>query len=256
MKAFIVDDETDSREIIKLLLNSNFPKIQIVGEAATIQDGIDFLNHNTIDLLFLDIQLNGSSGFDLLRHVVNVNFDIIYITAYNQFAIEAIKNHALDYLLKPIDDDEFIEAVQKATTSTKNLIQQQLNTLIANIPNQPHPAAMASQNQLSLNKIVLLVGNTYELISIENIIRLKSDNNYTEFHLSDKRKIIASKPLKFYEEKLPNFKFIRVHQSHLVNTDFIKQLEKGKYALLTLTDGSKIEISQSRKEELFKILGL
>lgn len=256
MKAFIIDDETDSREIIKLLLNSKFPKIQIVGEAATIQDGIDFLNHNTIDLLFLDIQLNGSSGFDLLRHVIDINFDIIFITAYNQFAIEAIKNNALDYLLKPIDDDEFIEAVQKATTTSKNLLRHQLNSLFANIPSQQHPAIVVSQNQLSLNKIVLLVGNTYELINIENIIRLKSDNNYTEFHLSDKRKIIASKPLKFYEEKLPASKFIRVHQSHLVNSDFIKQLEKGKYALLTLTDGSKIEISQSRKEELFKLLGI
>ena len=256
MKVFIIDDESDSREIIKLLLQTKFPKIQIVGEASTIQEGVEYLNQNKIDLLFLDIQLNGATGFDLLRHVRDVDFDVIFVTAYNQFAIEAIKNKALDYLLKPIDDEEFFEAVQKAISTKRNLLQQQLDSLLANIPSQHHPAMMLAQNQLSLNKIVLLVGNTYELIGVDTIIRLKSDNNYTEFYLSNNRKIIASKPLKFYEEKLPASKFIRVHQSHLVNMDYIKQLEKGKYALLTLTDGSKIEISQSRKEDLFKLLGL
>lgn len=256
MKAYIIDDETDSREIIQLLLKTKFPKIQIAGEAGTVQEGIDFLNQNTIDLLFLDIQLNGATGFELLHHIKEVDFDVIFVTAYNQFAIEAIKNNALDYILKPIDDDEFVEAVQRATTSKKNLLKRQFNTLLANIPTHQHSEMLVSQNQLSMNKIVLLVGNTYELINVENIIRLKSDNNYTEFYLSSNRKIIASKPLKFYEDKLPASKFIRVHQSHLVNADYIKQLEKGKYALLTLSDGSKIEISQSRKDELFKLLGL
>lgn len=256
MKVFIIDDESDSREIIKLLLHTKFPKIEVVGEASTIQEGVSFLNHNRIDLLFLDVQLNGATGFDLLRHVNQVDFDVIFVTAYHQYAIEAIKNNALDYLLKPIDDDEFIEAVQKAISTKKNLLKEQINTLFANVPVQQYPATGIPQNQLSLNKIVLLVGNTYELINMESIIRLKSDNNYTEFYLTNNRKIITSKPLKYYEEKLTAPRFIRVHQSHMVNTEYIKQLEKGKYALLTLTDGSKIEISQSRKEELFKLLGL
>jgi two-component system LytT family response regulator len=255
MKAFIIDDETDSREIIKFLLKSKFPQIDVVGEAATMQDGIDFLNHHTIDILFLDIQLNGATGFDLLRCIHPIHFDIIFITAYNQFAIEAIKNNALDYLLKPIDREEFNDAVQKATLKKNNFLQQQLNALLANIPSQGNPALMIPQNHLSFSKIVLLVGNVYELIGLEHIIRLKSDNNYTEFFIDDKRKIIASKPLKYYEDMLPPSKFARVHQSHLVNIDFIKQLEKGKHAFLTLIDGSHIEISQSRKEELFKLLG-
>jgi two-component system, LytTR family, response regulator len=256
MKVFIVDDETDSREIIKLLISSKFPQIEIIGEAATLQDGIEFLNHNAIDLLFLDIQLNGATGFDLLHSINNIQFDIIFITAYNQFAIEAIKSNALDYLLKPIDREEFNEAVQKALLKKNTILQQQLNALLASIPTQTHPAKMMAHNALTTNKMVLLVNNVYELIDLDNIIRLKSDNNYTEFYLADKRKIIASKPLKYYEEMMPNTKFVRAHQSHLVNLNAIKQLEKGKYALLTLTDGSQIEISQSRKEELFKLLGL
>lgn len=258
MKAFILDDEKDSREIVKILLSQKFKEIEIVGEASNINDALNFLNQNEIDLLFLDIQLGTGTGFDLLQGLNQINFDIIFITAYNQYAIEAIKSNALDYLLKPINREEFNEAVVKAISNKNKNLNQMVNSLLKMMPSVNNPAILqpSIDKKSNANKLVLLVGNVYELFSFDEIVRLKSDNNYTEFFISDKRKIIASKPLKFYEEILPSDVFLRVHQSHLVNINFIKQVEKGKYSHLILSDGSSVEISLSRKEELFKMLGV
>lgn len=258
MKAYIIDDEKDSREIVKILLNQKFNEIEIVGEASTVKEAIDFLNQNEIDLLFLDIQLNGDTGFDILHALNSIRFDIIFITAYNQYAIDAIKSNALDYLLKPINREEFNQAVEKAVAKGNKNINNVLESLLKMIPTTNNPAIINPEQEKKnqFNKIVLLVGNVYELFSFESIVRLKSDNNYTEFYIADKRKIITSKPLKYYEELLPTDLFLRVHQSHLVNINFIKQVEKGKYSHLILSDGTSVEISISRKEELFMILGV
>ena len=258
MKAFIVDDEKDSREIVKILLNQKFTEIEIVGEASNINEALLYLNQHEIDLLFLDIQLGTGTGFDILQGLNQINFEVIFITAYNQYAIDAIKSNALDYLLKPINRDEFNEAVQKAITHKNKNLNQMVDSLLKMMPNSSNPAVIqqSSDKKSITNKIVLLVGTVYELFSFDEIIRLKSDNNYTEFYISDKRKIITSKPLKYYEEILPSDIFLRVHQSHLVNFNYIKQVEKGKYSHLILTDGCSVEISLSRKEELFKMLGV
>ena len=258
MKAFIVDDEKDSREIVKILLNQKFTEIEIVGEASNINEALLYLNQHEIDLLFLDIQLGTGTGFDILQGLNQINFEVIFITAYNQYAIDAIKSNALDYLLKPINRDEFNEAVQKAITHKNKNLNQMVDSLLKMMPNSSNPAVIqqSSDKKSITNKIVLLVGTVYELFSFDEIIRLKSDNNYTEFYISDKRKIITSKPLKYYEEILPSDIFLRVHQSHLVNFNYIKQVEKGKYSHLILSDGSSVEISLSRKEELFKMLGV
>jgi two-component system LytT family response regulator len=256
MKAYIVDDESDSRELIKFLLKSKFPQIQIVGESPTVMDSIEFLKKNTIDVLFLDIHLDGATGFEVLQNIEINNINIIFITAYSQFAIEAIKNNALDYILKPIDREEFDEAVQKAILKKNENLKKQLNELLTNSAQLDRKEENSKTRSVKLNKIVLLVGNKYELVDFDNIIRLKSDNNYTMFFLKDNRNILTSKPLKYYEELLPENKFVRTHQSHLVNVDYIKEFEKGKHAVLTMFDGSSIEVSNARKEEIFRLLGI
>lgn len=256
MKAFIVDDEIDCREIVRMLLNIQFPQIKVIHEASNINDAVDFLNNNRIDLLFLDIQLNEGTGFDILRKIDNIDFDIIFITAFNQFAIEAIRNNALDYLLKPIDRDEFNSAIQKAISKNIKREKSQLEGLLNEIPAINEPGVLRKEDTKENQKIVLLVGNVYELIELKTIIRCKSDSNYTEFYLLDNRKIVVSKGLKYFEEILTQFDFIRVHQSHIVNLEYVKSVEKGKYSYIHLKDGTAVEISLSRKLELFKRLGV
>jgi two-component system, LytTR family, response regulator len=241
----IVDDEELSRiNILKMIEHSGMD-LDILAEAETGKQAIQLINELKPQIVFLDIEMPYGNGFDVLKQVEKRNFEVIFITAYEQYALKAIKESALDYLVKPVSKDELINAVKRAIESIKENIHKEANY---------NHLLKSDDNQLGDKKIMILVGNVYELIELKNIVRCKADNNYTEFYLVDGRKLLVSKTLKYYEDLLQEYNFCRVHQSHLVNIAFIKQLEKGKFSHLTMKDGTSIELSQAKKDELYQKL--
>lgn len=244
----IADDELFSRENIKMMLEEVGAAITILGEAKNGREAIQLINEQQPELVFLDVEMPLGDGFDVLQQVNNRNFELIFVTAYEHFALKAIKESAVDYIVKPIDKTEFskafgraIKAIQKKVTHTN--YEYLLENVKTGVPSP-------------VSKVALLVGSVYELVPVELIIRCKSDSNYTEFYLTDKRKLVVSKGLKFYDELLSESGFVRVHQSHLINLHFIQQVEKGKHPQLILTDGTCVEVSLARKAALFTQLGL
>jgi len=243
MKVFIVDDEPDSRGIIASLIKTHFPTIQIVGEADNIKDAIGFLNSHSINLLFLDIQLQNGTGFDILNALDSIDFDTIFITAFDQYAIEAIKNNAQDYILKPIDREEFNTSVEKALNKQTGKNQQQLQQLLQQL---------ASWNEKG--RLRLPTQNGFKMVEVEQIIRLEADSNYTQFILDQKPPMLVSKTMKSFEELLLQYHFIRIHHSHLVNVRFISEYIKGRGGEVILKNGDRLSVSEGRKAELLRVL--
>lgn len=177
------------------------------------------------------------SGFDLLEKTNSINFEIIFVTAYDQFALRAIKFSALDYLLKPVDPQQLMDAIQKLEDQKSNIdsISQKINTLL--------------RNKNGFERISLPTFEGFKFINIKNIIRCEADNNYTHFYLNSGEKILVTKTLKEFDEILSGVEFIRIHQSHLVNTKFVDRYIKDDGGYIVMTDGSEVEVSRRRKEE-------
>jgi len=239
IKTIIIEDEVNVREALKKMLHIIEPTIKIIAETAFVSDAVNLIKTLKPELVFLDIKLEDGTGFDILKNLDKFNFKIIFTTAYNQYAIKAFKYSAVDYLLKPIDPNELQEAIQKAIQNIKNKKEHQelLQVLQENNTNKP-------------NKIVLKTTEQYHIISINNIIRLEANGAYTNFITTDE-KIIVSKNLKFYQDILNTSKFIRSHQSHLINTAFIKAI-KNKNIIMSNHD--IIPIATRKQSAIIKIL--
>lgn len=241
----VIDDEELSRINIKKMIEKLGVDLKVIGEAENGKQAVQLINDLKPQIVFLDIEMPFGNGFDVLSQVENRNFEVVFITAYEQFAIQAIKENAIDYLVKPITKEDLLNAIHRAFDSIDHNLKKEENYLqLVNSIN------LKNENK----KIMILVGSVYELIELKSVIRCKADNNYTEFHLEDGRKLLVSKTLKYYEDLLKDYNFCRVHQSHLVNIAYIKQLEKGKFSHLTMKDGTSIELSQAKKEELYQRL--
>lgn len=245
LTAVIVEDEKRSRESLKGLLSLYCKNISVVAEADGVQSGIDALRKNNPDILFLDIQMPDGSGFKLLESIGNINFSIIFTTAYDQFAIKAIKFSAIDYLLKPIFPDDLIEAVKKAEKSilTKKT-QQNVEVLLENFrkPESEPP------------KIVLSTAERINVVKVKDIIRCESDNYYTNYFFIDGKQLLVSKTLKENEELLSDYNFIRPHKSHLINVIYIKSYNKHDGGSIVMTDGSVVPVSRRKKEKILEII--
>jgi len=244
IKALIIDDEQHCIDrLVKLLIPSHEEIVHVIGSAASVEDGIKKIALLNPDLVFLDVQLEDKTGFDLLKSIPEIKFEIIFTTAYEKFAIQAIKFSALDYLLKPIDADELNLALLKLLNeNSRRSTTKKIDILLQNIQvNNPNP-----------QKIIVPTINGFEFIDIENIIRCQSEINYTTIFLRDKQKLVVAKTLKEFEELLTDHQFFRVHNSHLINMLFIKSYHKGKGGSVKLTDGTEIEVSSRRKEEFLK----
>ncbi|MDI1356411.1 MAG: LytTR family DNA-binding domain-containing protein [bacterium] len=239
IKTLIIEDEQKSRDVLAAIIQKTCPDLRIVGLANNVKEGVTMIKELHPDLVFLDISMPDGSGFDLLEQVPNEKFELIFATASDQHAIRAIKYSACDYLLKPIDADELKVAVEKVIKK-KNAIpnMENLQFLI-------HQLKRADEN---FQKITLPTGNAYEIVNVKDIVRCEADGSYTNFYLSDKRKLMISAGLKHYEELLPESDFIRVHHHHLINMNHVVRFlkEDGGYAVMS--DGSKIEISRRKKE--------
>jgi two-component system, LytTR family, response regulator len=244
IKAIIIDDEPYCCDVLSTLLERNCPEVSIQAICHSAEEAMAALAANQVQLVFLDIEMPHINGFQMLERIPNINFDLIFTTSYDQYAIKAIKFSALDYLLKPIDREELQVAVRKAIQRLQHPLPQQLEILLQKLYHPPTP----------VNRIALPTMEGLQLIPIDTIISCASSSNYTILSLKDKQKLTVSRTLKEIEEMLEDFLFMRVHHSYLVNMNEIRKYIKGEGGNLIMSDGSAIDVSRSKKEQLLKKL--
>jgi len=240
INAVIIDDEKNNIDNLKGLLLMHCPEVKVVAEALNAEEGADKIAHYEPDLIFLDIQMPGKNGFEMLQSLSNHDFEIIFVTAFDQYGIQAIKFSAIDYLLKPVNIEELKTAVAKVIEKYKkeneNLRLENLLELLQNRqPKTQHRLALATAKET-------------RFVNTEEIIRCESSNAYTSFYLTGGQKIIVSKPIFEYEELLKDYGFIRCHQSHLVNKLKVKSWIRKDGDHLLMEDNSQIPVSRNKKE--------
>lgn len=245
INGIIIDDELNNIENLKSLLHKYCHEITVVASATNADDGVVLVEKHKPDLIFLDIQMPDKSGFDMLKMFTQINFEIIFITAYDQYGIQAIKFSALDYLLKPLDINELKIAVQKAKDKIES---KQKNLSIENLLEYIKKEKNGSQ------KLALPTLTETRYVEVGDIIHCVASDNYTTFYLHNNEKILVCKTLKEFAELLKPYNFIRTHQSHLVNAHFVKSLLKEDGGSLLLTDLTKIPISRQNKENVKAML--
>jgi two-component system LytT family response regulator len=244
--ATIVDDEADCCEALVMLLERYCPEVKVLDICYSAETAIQSIKEHEPQILFLDIEMPFMNGFEMLERLGTINFELVFTTSYDQYAIRAIRFSALDYLLKPVDRDELQKAVQKAAQRNKPPVPLQLDLLLQKLRNPTIP----------VNKIAIPTMEGFQLLAVECIINCESQGNYTHLLLKDRRKIIASRNLKEIEDLLEGYPFIRVHHSHVVNINQVEKYIKGEGGYLIMSDGSSINVSRSRKELLLKKLSL
>lgn len=244
IKTIIIDDEIKARETIGSMLATYCSDVKIIDSAASVKEGVKAIEKNKPDLVFLDIKMGDGTGFDLLKKLKEVNFFLVFITAFEEFAIRAIKFSALDYILKPLDPDELVNAVEKAKHALeKEHVSTRLDALYENL----------EMLNTQTKKIVLKTTNNVHIVNVTEIIRCESEKNYTHFFTVEQEKITVSKTLKEFSELLTEFNFYRVHQSHLVNLAHVKRYEKKEGGHLVMDDNSIVPVSFRKKEDLMKV---
>ena len=244
IRCVIVEDEEMARKVLKSLLAQYCPDVMVCAEADDITSGQEMIEAFRPDLVFLDIEMPGGSGFKLLNNIKDVDFEVVFITAYEQFAIKAIRHDALDYLLKPVDPKELVAAVDKVKDAKyKKTIKKQYDSLLKNI----------DPDQLVVKKISISTSDKIHLIEVDNIIRCESDNYYTIIYFKDGTNLLVSKTLKEMEQKLEEYDFVRTHKSHLVNMRCIMNFIKDEMMVL-LTDGVKVPVSKRKKEKILEVI--
>lgn len=244
INAIIIDDERHSCDALKMLLDKCCKDVQVVAVCYSAEEGIKKINELKPQLIFLDIEMPHMNGFQMLEQLHSIDFEIIFTTSYDQYAITAFKFSALDYLLKPIDREELQKAVEKVSRKISPPVSQQLEILLQKI-NQP---------AITIQRIALPTMQGLEFVPVDSIISCSSSNNYTEFFLGDKKKLLVSRTLKEVEDMLADHSFLRVHNSHVVNLNAITRYVKGEGGYLVMTDGSTVDVSRSRKELLMQKL--
>jgi len=236
LKAIIVDDEETSREILQNYLKKYCPDLEVCGEASNVDEALILIRNNDLDLVFLDVEMPYGNAFDLLDKVGDRQFETVFVTAYNQYAIDALNAHASYYLLKPISIEKLIEAVDYVSE-----IKEKENNL--------HNTVLQPVNSQVSGKITIPMQNGFEVLQMEDILYCQADDNYTRIFLKDSKKLV-SKTLKYFEELLSENGFARVHKSYLVNVNAITEYKKGKGGSIVLSSGKEIMVSPSRKKEL------
>lgn len=243
--AIIIDDEQHGVDRVEKLLEPYGDSIALISHFSTVDSGIKGIKTLNPDVVFLDVQIHDKTGFDVLKAVDHHTFEVIFTTAFETFAVQAFKFSAVDYLLKPIDEDDFKLAINKLNSKIEAKdFSKKVNALLSNISK--------SDGQ---KKITIPTIDGLEFLEVSNIIRCEADVNYTTIFTNDSKKIMVSKTLKSFEALLVNCNFFRVHNSHLINLDYIKKYTKGKGGYVTLADNSTIEVSTRRKDDFLKAIG-
>lgn len=241
MRTLIIDDENECRRATRLIAEKYCPDLQIVGEADGVASGVTAINELQPDLVLLDIQMQDGTGFDLIKNYETIPFKIIFITSFDQYALQAFQLSALDYLLKPIEPELLIKAVHKAHTyDVRHTIKQQVEIQLGTLQ--------------SKQRIALPTLEGLEIFNIDDIMYCESDSNYTMFYLKNNSKFMVSKTLKEYEDILPNKNFIRIHKSYIINLLFVTKYIKGDGGDVILSNGVCLPVARLRKEKLLEKL--
>ncbi len=237
--AVIIDDEPDAVDFIASIIAEYCEDLEVCGKANNVKEGVAVIQDLKPDLVFLDVEMPNGTGFDLLTHFPDKSFDVIFITAFNHYAIQAIKFSAVDYILKPINITEFIEAVKKVVTkrSEKSSMKNENFEILLENLRTSHPTRM-----------VIPTSDGREYLNPKDIIRIEADRSYSWFFLADKRKILVSKHLKEFQDLLNDRNFFRPHNSHLINLEFVKKFVRHDGGYIEMTDGAQIPISRNRKD--------
>ncbi|HRH33417.1 MAG TPA: LytTR family DNA-binding domain-containing protein [Catalimonadaceae bacterium] len=241
----LVDDEAKGRQYMRQLCDKYCPQIKIIGEAANASEAIELFDNQKPDLVFLDIEMPGMTGIEMLRQMQEIPFEVIFVTAFNRYAVEAFRLGAVDYLLKPAIPSDLQQAVERAE---KNLIQK--------TPDRPHIKVLSQTYGQALTKVTIPTLNGFEFIDFTEILFLESDNNYTTLHLTNGKKVVASKGLGEFEEILENYRFFRIHKSYLINLAHIRKYIKGDGGTVVMENGTEIDVSRRRKEEFLAAMKL
>ncbi len=236
LNAIIVEDEETSREILRNYISKYCPSVNVIGEAGGIEEGLVLIRNNSLDLVFLDVEMPYGNAFDLLDKVGDREFETVFVTAYDHYAIEALNAHASYYLLKPISIDELIKAVDYVTN-----IKQKEDSLQDQVLEPVHTQVTG--------KITIPLQNGFEVLAIEDILYCQADDNYTHIYVNDKKKLV-SKTLKYFDEILSPKGFARIHKSYLVNVNAITEYKKGKGGSVKLKNGKELMVSASKKSDL------
>ncbi|MCD4682403.1 MAG: LytTR family DNA-binding domain-containing protein [Bacteroidales bacterium] len=243
LRTIIIDDEAHMRQTLEKLVKQFCPNIKLVATADGVKTGVEAIKKYNPDLILLDIKMNDGTGFDLLKQLEPVDFKVIFITAYNQYAIKAFKFSALDYLLKPVDPDELAEAVNRAEQLVLKELHKQLGVLANN---------MQTENS-SLKKIILKTFDNIHLVKIQDIIYCKSEGSYTVIYISGGKKIMVSNTLKDYDEILSEYGFFRSHKSYLINLIHIDRFEKADGGTIVLNNEIKLPVASRKKDQLLEM---
>ena len=243
MKVAIIDDESNGRNIIRQYISLYCQDVEVIGEADSVKSGVKLLSKQTPDVVFLDIQMQDGTGFNMLELLPQRTFKVIFVTSFDQFALKAIKYSAADYLLKPVDPDAFVEAVEKVRADITQLAAPRdirIEELLTNIN--------------SFAKIGLPTNDGIQFVKVDDIVRCEADGAYTLVIMDGGTRIMVSKNLKVYEELFSDRKFLRVHKSHLINTRYIDKYINGDGGSVVMADGSTVEVSRRKKEELLSMM--
>lgn len=250
IKALIIDDVEKARVALRSDIKSYCPEVDVIGEADGVETGMKLIKAVSPDVVFLDIKMSDGSGFDLIDKLKKenfINFQVIFTTAYNEFAIKAFKFSAIDYLLKPVDPDDLVQAVMKIRKSEpKDQLSENLNLLLENIKGM-----QTVSKRIALNSI-----DKVQLVNVADIIQCESQKNYTIFYLQGHKQILVTKTLKEFEEMLEGDGFLRVHHSHLINLKHLREYIKADGGYAIMSDNSQVPVSVRKREQLLKILGV
>lgn len=244
LTAIIVDDETNCCDTLRMLLQRYCPEVDLLAVCNSGEEALTQIQFLKPQLVFMDIEMPHMNGFELLEKITDINFELIFTTSYDQYAIKAIRFSALDYLLKPIDREELVRAVGKAIRRQQSPFPQQLEILLQKFRQPSAP----------ILRIAFPTMEGLIMIAVDSIISCESDSNYTIIFQKNNQRSTASRTLKEVEEMMEDHAFLRVHNSHIVNLNEVNKYVKGEGGYLVMSDGSKIDVSRSRKEMLLKKL--
>lgn len=243
LKAVVVEDEISSRETLINYLNDYCADVKVMGEAANIQEGKKAIEQHQPDIVFLDVEMPFGNGFDLLESLEEIHFETIFVTAFSHYAIQAIQHSASNYILKPIDIDELVAAVEKVKKQGSSTLNT-TNILLENLKNSHRQAT----------KIVLPVLEGLEIIKAEDIVHCEAQDNFTKFFMQDGKTMLICRTLKHYQQSLEPLGFLRVHKSHVINIEHIKKYAKGKGGFVVMSNGAELPVSPNKKNDLLKLL--
>jgi two-component system LytT family response regulator len=235
----VIDDESDAVEFISSIAAEYCPALEVCGKAGNIKDGLVLINEIKPDLVFLDVEMPNGTGFDLLANFPDKTFDVIFITAFNHYAIQAIKFSAVDYILKPININEFIDSVNKVVSkrsSGRETGNENFEVLLENL------------RTIRPTRLVIPTSDGREYLNPKDIIRIEADRSYSWFYIEGRHKILVSRHLKEFQDLLNDRNFFRPHNSHLINLDYVKKFIRHDGGYIEMTDGSQVPVSRNRKD--------